>query len=153
MAQIKFSLSVKCSGKNWFLFIFLSNNIKITTKIGYFVREHLCAVATDLRMKRVIAVGEIVTMIYKYLNIHVGHEREALEQTCLNITYLSRTKHVKMAFNQHTGDLNYYLFLANKYFTLIHTDHYVPANHNPHHQAGNDEKEDDIVPMTISYTA
>lgn len=66
------------------------------------------------------------------------------------MTYLNRTKHVKMAFDQQTRDLNYYLYLANKYFPLIHTDYYVPADPNSHHQAGNNEEEDDIAPMTLS---
>lgn len=46
--------------------------------IGYFVHEHLSAIDTNIRMDLVIVVRGIVTMIYKYLNIHVSHEREAL---------------------------------------------------------------------------
>lgn len=117
----------------------------------YFVHDHLSAVATDIRMDRVIVVGGIVTIICKYLNIHIRHEEEVLWQTRLNMTYLNRTKHVKMAFDQWSGDLNYYIYLAHRYFILIHINHYAPTNPpNSHRKVEDNEEEDDIAPMIIS---
>ena len=72
----------------------------------------------------------------------MSHEQEAAGQSCLNITFLSRTRHVKMAFDQN--------MVANKYFTLIYTNHYTPTDRDPHNQAGNEEGKDDLAPMTIS---
>lgn len=118
--------------------------------IGYFVKEHLRVVAADICIDRVITVGGIITMICKYLNIRISHEKEPLGQTRLNITYLNRTKHVKMAFDQRSSDQNYYLFLAHKYFMLIHVDYYTPTDlPNSHCEVEDDEDEDDIAPMTI----
>lgn len=78
-------------------------------------------------------------------------EEEALGQKRLNITYLTRTRHLKVEFDQRLGTLNYYIYFTDKYFMPIHVNHYVAnITQNLDQDASSDEEDDDVTTIALS---